>query len=456
LKLQAYELYKEYNISVSTANSQIRRHEKDFISLVESIEGIEESRISFSVTLLTKYFRFIDHIVSLYSLKSQSIKSAISRMQYQFPGINKLSPDYPFTLIKQLSHNFPVHSLKGDTSGESFKSDTEFFKEESKNALETLFDGLQGGEQITADDKLNAIDWMSTMEARGYFASMLKAFSLEFPVLSKEDYQTILELCNYLLTEWIAKNDNNVDILNNLLLASRGILKQTDGTKEFLYTQLIRHGIWQENDIWRKLIDKSIKVRISHIKMTQDKKAQGRSLAGLFSKMKSAVTTGMTKMIIKEDTSESLESKGAISVLSHFCYYLSNPAIDINKIIKMYKDYANAYDISQKRFGDLKIELMRCQKEPSSVLDKVKEHFKRIESKNKKYGKFFILSSVVKYLGDKITLRNLLLLNKKSYKVLKIKVFRQVLMKLDIKISIGNHMKIWEQILEPVFNLIII
>lgn len=448
MKLQAYESYKAYTISLSTANSQIRRHEKDFRSLTESIEGIEESRISFSTSLLAKFFGFADQIASLYLSRSQALKLTLSRMRYESPRVGGRGEKCPFRPVERATHKFAVRG-KGEWR---VVDDGEYFGEESKSALESVFGALRAGEVFTLEDKLNALDWMSTVESRSNFAAMLKIFSADCPVLSKDDYQTVAELCNYVLTEWVAKGDGDVNILNNLLLASRGIVREAANTKEFLYSLLIKHAIWQEKDIWRKLIDKSIEVKVRHIRMSQDKKAQTRTFTGLFSKMRSAVATGVSKLLAADEPTESLECKAAVAVLSHFCLYLSHPLMDAGRVVRLYREYAERYGISQGKFADLKLELMKCQKAPVAEVSRAKEIVQRNEAKLKKYGKFLVLSLAVKYIGDKTLLRNLLLLSKESYGNLKIKVFRQVLIKLNIQMPIQEHMQVWAQILDIVMS----
>eukprot|EP00826_Nyctotherus_ovalis_P001399 TRINITY_DN10215_c0_g1_i15.p1 TRINITY_DN10215_c0_g1~~TRINITY_DN10215_c0_g1_i15.p1 ORF type:complete len:390 (-),score=112.95 TRINITY_DN10215_c0_g1_i15:473-1642(-) len=372
-------------------------------------------------------------------------------MRYELPKVNRGDTEYPFRPVERVVHKFAVK----EEEERRLVGDGEYFREESKSALENVFGALRAGEVFTLEDKLNALDWMSTMESRSNFAFMLKAFSADFPVLSKEDYQTVAELCNYVMAEWIAKSDNDVIILNNLLLASRGILRETENTKEFLYSQLIKHAIWQEKDIWRRLIDKSIEVKIGHIKMSQDKKSQGRTFTGLFSKMRSAVATNISKLLVAEEPTESLECKAAVSVLSHFCCYLSHPLMEAGRVVRLYQEYAEKYGISHGKFADLKLELMKCQKAPESELNRTKSIVQRNEVKFKKYGKFLILSLTIKYLEDKTLLRNLLLLSKESYGTLKIKVFRQVLIKLNIQMPIKEHMQVWAQILDIVISHLI-
>ena len=105
--------------------------------------------------------------------------------------------------------------------------------------------------------------------------------------------------------------------------------------------------------------------------------------------------------------------------------------------------------------AELELELNRCQQLPVITGKKKDIHLKRFIAKCKKYGKKgpYILGMVVKYVDDKLTLRNMLLLNKIIYSKIKICVFRQVLINLSVKMSIPARVQIWAQILDVVIFL---
>jgi hypothetical protein len=410
------------------------------------MDEVEKNRTLLCKTLLFKYFKCMEDIASLYKSKSQSFLNTLTQIEYQTSAI--LTEESLFQTLERAQYIFTAQSADTSTSElvpENFMNDDKYFKVESQTVMKKALNVIVVGAAFGIEDKSNVLSWLNTPESRSHFALLLKDIAAESPVLSKEGYQSVKELCNYLLTEWITQNDERDDTLDNILLASKGIIGQIDNNKEFLYTQIIKHGIWQEMDIWKKLIDNKIAERI--------KQYEGaKKTPGLFGKMKNVVASGISIFLPLDDPSgpESLECKAALNVLIKFCYFLSNPFLNVDKAIKLYKGYGKEFDIPRSKLCELELELMKCQKAPTLKMSRAKAMISRIEKKSMKYEKYYVLSMTIKYINDKSTLRNMLLLNIAGNGKLKFKVFRQVLMNPNIKLTIKERLAIWRQLMNMV------
>lgn len=223
--------------------------------------------------------------------------------------------------------------------------------------------------------------------------------------------------------------------------------------------------------VWQKLIDMAITVKVAQAKEARARQKQrdvaNRShderpvLGGLFSKMKNAVAFGVSKILpghkSAEDDEESdqyLVARSVLNVLTQFAYYLSTPYIKLEKVIALMRKYGQTYKLSPEKLSEVELELKRCQSAPVLPGSKVERQRAKLAAKGKRYGKrgFYILALAVPFLGDKTTLRNLLLTSRGIYNALKGDVFKQVLLRLRIKMSLQTRVQIWSQILDIVNN----
>ena len=445
---ETYEKYHNYLKGLSNANTNIKAQEQTFIILTNLLKESEEKRILLCKGLLSNYFKCMEDIALLCKSKSQLFLNSLIQIKYQVSAVP--TEESPFQVLERDQYIFTVQSADASTSESmpgNFMNDDKYFKIGSQTTMKETLNAILAGTAFGIEDKSNILSWLNTPEFRSHFALLLKDIAAESPVLSKEGYQSIKELCNYLLTEWITWKDEREDTLDNILIASRGIIGQLDNNREFLYIQIIRHGVWQEIDIWKNLIDRKISARIKQYEGT--KKTQG-----LLDKLKNMMTTGISMFLPLDDPSgpESLECKAALNVLMKFCYFLSNPSLNVDKAIKLYKDYGKKFDIPKSKLCDLELELMKCQKAPILKMSKRKAIVTRIEKKSVKYGKYYVLSMAIKYINEKTTLRNILVLSIHAKEKLRLKVFRQILMNPNVKLTIKERLSIWKQLMNMVIS----
>eukprot|EP00826_Nyctotherus_ovalis_P018027 TRINITY_DN15355_c0_g1_i2.p1 TRINITY_DN15355_c0_g1~~TRINITY_DN15355_c0_g1_i2.p1 ORF type:complete len:336 (-),score=57.96 TRINITY_DN15355_c0_g1_i2:31-1038(-) len=278
LAREAYEKYHKYSQAVFNANAHIKKQEETYKTLTGLIEEVEKNRTLLCRSLLLKYFKFTQELASLYTTKVQSFIASLSLIEYQPPTPPESSPFQPIERTQYIFSAGDASSVEAVPS--KFASDEQYFDAEAQGTIRRALESVVAGASFDLEEKSGLLSWLNTPLTRSYFAHFLKEVALDLPVLNREGYQSVKELCNYLLTEWITQGDNQESTLDNILLSSKGIVGQIDNTREFLYSQIIRHGVWQEIDIWKKLIDKKIEVRIEQFEGTKGKRT------GLFGKVR--------------------------------------------------------------------------------------------------------------------------------------------------------------------------
>jgi len=447
-----YQLYAQ---AITEANLLIKEREETFASIMEAIEQLEESRITFSKALLEKQLKITNTIANLYAQSSSGILLIVSKAdtKIDFEKAFCISPEYadPFALLQYIPCKKYKLIEQLTTDSNSINE-----QEESKSIIKEFFINLQNKDTIAVEDVGAVNEELKEAKARYEFALLLEQLATGPLVVDIRCYNLLLELSNVLLTEFKKCKDENYGVLESILTISRRIFTSNIHKKEFLYLEVIKHEIWQDISIWDKCIDYIINTKLELLK---NKEQHGKKkFSKLFTKMKTVLGFKSTKIAPKVMTEEDECGvwKYANNTLNQFGYHLSSSHINIKEALLLYKEYGNKYGIPNDRIAEHELDLRSYQQLPSLYKKKKEMYYKRFISRYKKYVKKkpFLFSIAIKFIGDKITLRNILILNKLIYKKLKLSIFRQVLIRLNIKVSIEQRLNIWSQILNLVKLLI--
>eukprot|EP00826_Nyctotherus_ovalis_P059932 TRINITY_DN8378_c0_g9_i1.p1 TRINITY_DN8378_c0_g9~~TRINITY_DN8378_c0_g9_i1.p1 ORF type:complete len:644 (+),score=106.19 TRINITY_DN8378_c0_g9_i1:111-2042(+) len=459
LRRTAYQAYQYYSHAVSNGNILVKDYENHFFSLIESIEITEQCRNDYYKQAITKYLAQIDKLTAVYTQKTKLIKRMVPKMGLS-AGLKAYFEDSlqsarsPFLPLSCDNYNFMSPTLEMASANFDFPrkdpnevnslQDDEYFTIEFKCSLAVLFNKLKQGLETQAEDIKDVLDHLCTSRNRHTFSLFLDEFSDDEMILGKAQCQILMELCSCLLSKFLG--EENPDTLISLLEASRKIVVKTEEVRQPFYLQLVNHKIWQEIDLWRRLIDFSI-----NTKLQSKPKQQPTGLLSVLTKVKATVS-GVSRLI-PEDRTEL--KKATLDMLQRYCYYLGTPRIELRKVSELYMSYVKEFATPRAILEDLVTRLMRCQKNPLTAIKWKDVHLSKFRDRCKKYETVgcFALSLAVEYLDERIVLRNVLLLSKYLYRMLRRKVFRQVLVKLNLKVSLQQKLHIWMQILDIVIVL---
>ena len=455
LRSITYSAYLNYSQAVANGNILLKDYEIHFLSIIASIEITEKNRNEYYKQTITKYLAHIDKLIAIYTQKAKLIKGEIQKiglnlgLKAYFESLSQ-SVRNPFMPMVCDNYNFMSPTLEMANTNFDFPrkdpnevnslEDKEYFTIEFKCSLKIFFNKFNEG-IIQQEEVKDILNHLSIPKDRFTFSLFLNGFNDNELILNETQYQVLLELCNHLMTKYL--HEENPNTLNLLLEASRKIVVKTEEVKQPFYLQLVNHKIWQDIGIWKRLIDAAIK------DMLANKTRKVKEKKGFLGTFKKAVTTNVSKLIpgskgeIKEVTLE---------VLQQYCYYLSTSKIELRRVSELYKSYLHEFTTPKLILIDLVTKLMKCQKNPMNniklkdvFVNKFKKRCEKYETKG-----CFALSLAVEYINEKGTLRNMLLLSKYLYKMLRGKIFRQVLVKLNYKITLQQRLKIWIQILDIV------
>eukprot|EP00826_Nyctotherus_ovalis_P018732 TRINITY_DN1564_c0_g1_i5.p1 TRINITY_DN1564_c0_g1~~TRINITY_DN1564_c0_g1_i5.p1 ORF type:complete len:646 (+),score=168.33 TRINITY_DN1564_c0_g1_i5:182-2119(+) len=466
VRKETYESYQKYCRSVKEGNAMIKRHENEFFSIVNSIEELEESRSEFYKRLLAKYIKYVDDVITIYAQRTKTIKTFLSKSVSR-PDIKSYLRNFssttkdPFLSLYRVKFNFTSPSYEMVKLGiplpeKHSLTDDLFYKTEYDCILTEAFNNLKAGNPLTSEEKTGIIERLKTPKDRLQFATFLQNFTTNQVNISETEAKSLLELCNHLLGESLARKEISPYVLNEMLASSKKVIVNfADGKKPF-YSYLVQHDIWKEIDIWKLLIDANIKTKIDFAKERKAEKMRSaeseKGLAGIFSKVKHTVTVGVSKLLPEGVMGgDSVQWEAALEVLTQFCFYLPVSALEFSSVVNLYLAYVQEFSIPKVVLRDLVLKLMKCQKRPNELMTK-DAYIARYTIKGQMYQKkkAFALSSVIKFIEDKSTLRNMLVLNRFLYAKLKTKVFRQLLVRLKTQVSLHQRLAIWAQILNIV------
>lgn len=466
VRKETYESYQKYCRSVKEGNAMIKRHENAFFSIVNSIEELEESKSEFYKQLITKYTKYVDDVITMYAQRAKTIKIFLSKSVSR-PDIKSYLRNFssttkdPFLSLYRVKFNFTSPSYEMVKLGVRLPekhslTDDLFYKTEYDCILTKAFNNLKAGNPLTAEEKADIIERLKTPKDRLQFATFLQNFTVNQVSISETEAKSLMELCTHLLDESLARKEISPYVLNEMLGSSRKVIVSSENGKTPFYSYLVRHDIWKEIDIWKLLIDAEIKTKIEFAKERKAEKMKSeeseKGLAGILSRVKNTVTVGVSRILpegIMGGNSAQWES--ALQVLAQFCFYLPVAALEFSGVVNLYLGYVREFSAPKVVLRDLVLKLMKCQKKPSEQMTK-DAYIARYTMKGQMYQKkkAFALSLVIKFIEDKTTLRNMLLLNKFLYAKLKTKVFRHLLVRLKAQVTLQQRLAIWTQLLNIV------
>eukprot|EP00826_Nyctotherus_ovalis_P042724 TRINITY_DN4439_c0_g2_i2.p1 TRINITY_DN4439_c0_g2~~TRINITY_DN4439_c0_g2_i2.p1 ORF type:complete len:422 (-),score=71.13 TRINITY_DN4439_c0_g2_i2:857-2122(-) len=414
---------------------------------------MERDCVEFNKSLLIKHFKLVDQVARCCIDKTQCVEAEVLKVSSKVSLKKWLLNDTLFQPIlripcsnTEISRSFTL--LHSESTSKLFKKNS---SEEIE--LDEVFNIIKNNKSFTAKQRTGIANLFNSPDACIKFSAQLDKFTAAPTLLPGKAYQSLTEACPLLLASCTKRKDANPQTLNTVLQASRKVVNEQ---KEFLYTQIAYHYIWQDVEVWRKIIDFAIEREAGGAKEAGKKAEQGNNKLGdFFNRMKDAVSIGVNKILQATHLNggDAASTKSAIHVLNNFCYYLSSPSINIGKVLKLYEEYGRRYNISKERLDEFKLDLCQCQRLSAKL------YIRQDEGNIKKAGRYgnrriHILARTTKYIADKKTLRNLLLLSRSVNKMMRVKVFRQVLINVNLNVTIKQRLSIWFQILDLVILVV--
>eukprot|EP00826_Nyctotherus_ovalis_P015176 TRINITY_DN1428_c0_g2_i1.p1 TRINITY_DN1428_c0_g2~~TRINITY_DN1428_c0_g2_i1.p1 ORF type:complete len:463 (+),score=71.75 TRINITY_DN1428_c0_g2_i1:698-2086(+) len=459
----------------------MHKQEKEYGVLVQSIEGIEKARIELGKLLIVKHYKCVSQLAKLLIEKSQPLESSIHKTNSKvtLQPLFKLSenPFLPLScvvytakscsnsqnrktgdLLEDFDFDYTGSSDVVESTVDTNANASALLSDDSQLNIVEAFTKIKNNKGLAVEERTSIMSLLNSSEPRSEFIELLTKFTKHPIQLKEEAYYSLSSCCYRLLTAYMNSKELDAYALNVLLAASRQVSLSTEGEREFLYAQIVQHDIWQSMSTWRAVIQFAIENRIAYNKEVGGKKSEKsrdkNKFRDIFNKMKGAVAGGVAKIWQTKDTEEAISGdsavwRGALYILNLFCYYLSTPYINLKQILKLYQELGKQYNMPKDKLSELKQELAKCQNE---LKDKPASKCVRKLKQRKKYidPALHILAMAIKFIENKAVLRNMLILNKHASRVLRLKVYRQILVRLDVKLSLKERLQIWGRVLDIV------
>ena len=261
-------------------------------------------------------------------------------------------------------------------------------------------------------------------------------------------FDSLSIMFHYFLNSLMATKDNhNIIFLNTLIVSKIIFLKDTESKDTSLFEKLKDHTIWKEYDRWAKTVNELIKIKLDEYKLNFEQKLaikvnnsdKESKKAGIISNIVSFFSNKNSELNDYENGKKNI----IFDTLMIFSYYLSIINFPESIAFRIINMFATKYVLSSNKISELFIEFA-SQKNESCYNERIQLK----TSQKKVFNRFSILKNVIKYISNKIVLRNFLILSKETNKIVMKKVFTQVLIYLKIKLNLSQRAKIWETILE--------
>jgi len=485
LKLEVDANLTNYKKSVEKTNSLIQDKYDEYYTVLEAMLQLEESREEFVKNVLKKHLDYSEHISKIFLDKTNSIRSVVEYVnstndmhifvsELKNTGLNPLFIPIETIIYQPLS----PYLFDKDPAEKHLNIEPDYFgnaqggeSHDIRIILEQSIIDLTDGKVLSLEEKATAIEQLHKPSGKEVFAEVLS--NITHPTtLPPESFKIFGELVNYLLTAYVLEKDSNEYILSIVLNASKNIQSSINGRNQYLFSELSKHGVWQEMERWRSLMRNAIEEKVQeakHIVLQRRKDFQETPKGGngLFGSLKGAISGLGKKMGLSksgnEDENLAPDMRKAIlsavsQVLGQFVFYFSNLRVRFEKAQEILRYFGLYYGLDPMKIYEMELTLKANQ--PFNVNYKEEMNIgqqkdiiaqQKYNKKLKKFGEnsyFFILSKFIPYISDLKSLQNILLLSKSANRYLKNYVFRHLLLEISPEISISIRLQIWFQIID--------
>eukprot|EP01022_Parablepharisma_sp_SALTPOND_P008125 TRINITY_DN135244_c1_g1_i1.p1 TRINITY_DN135244_c1_g1~~TRINITY_DN135244_c1_g1_i1.p1 ORF type:complete len:959 (-),score=137.76 TRINITY_DN135244_c1_g1_i1:45-2921(-) len=461
---------EEYKKSVANVNKMLDKKMKDYEYLAETMLQLDESRVGLIKSLFEKQVKYMEQIAKKFLNKAVSMQNMIECINAKsdielFTSENENSALNPLFIpleCEQYEYKDPsVRIIEGvpvkDKETEESKA-MELLRLDFEQAMITLTDG----KPLSVEQKTTLIEHLHKIEGREVFAELLSNITQPLSIVSVESLKSMGEIVNYLLNTYFMDRVYDDEILLIVINASRNIYCKVENKKQFLYSLISHNPIWQSMDRWRELINISIQQKIEELQEVADRQLTLKSAQlggspegnrGIMRKFKKALgemfsgPNSKSPVLPKKDWGDrKIIISAATYTLNQYATLLTNFHVKPENARHVLRYYGKMYGVDPAKICEAELDLMVLQPVEESHIHKINAN--KQGHKYKGGAKSMIIALAVPYIKDKSTLRNILLLSKSTYNTTKVKVFKQVLEKLEIAMPMRVRGQIWAQALD--------
>jgi len=451
LKLKMEEAKVQYQKEIEKHNSLIKNLSIKHLEELKKIEQNEMKRAGLIVSNICRFMSINEKIIAKYKTYYEKASEDLEKVD-------------PKRDIKEYTANISI-TLKGNTFskivyedfGEIYQhinklnvnkfEDKKYFETSSaasisrqdkveEEKIKKVCNELLEGKNMCKDVKAQVMNSFATAYGRHWFIEVLSEVEDKLEIKDHAAFETLGQLISNLLNFIISEDDMRLELVWIALKVSFLIyIKETSPQgltkKTFLKTLIVKHGIWklraQCTKLWINIIQKEL-VYIAEkkgIELTPNNKKK------------------QTTETLREENMRTLQISATLNSIGRKMIIMG-VARQIGKELLL--RFSGYYEIPTKKICDLLLEYEGLQS-VSRNKNLNKEEIKKVIERNvkhslDKYEGLFVIGKSLPYANEFKTLRNVLLLNKLAYKVLKRRVYKKALTFPNL--SIKTRSSIWQ------------
>ena len=455
LKLITEGDFGDYKNDVERANKLIRVKCTECHNLIESMLQLEEGRIEFEKEVIQKNLKSAENIAQTYIDKINSINTVLDCVNSS-SDIKLFLNSFSNTRANSLFSAIDCYKvrLELENMDPSLGTSNERGVGDMKKIIIEGIRTLLNGDTLSLEQKAMVIEQLHKPSGKEMLANVL--FTIKQPKqVDSEVFKVFTELLTCLLTAFMLDKDSNNNVLMAVLSSSRMIYTKIEGKIRYLFIDLIRHGIWQEIDRWKSLIKNCIerKVKETRIVVLQQKiDMETKDKRGLLKKLKNTYLFNVKRIPESDEEMYKIVSSSAEQVLDLFVFHFANLRINFFQAHRLLKHFGSTYGLSNLKMHKLGLSLKAAQPLLTEDIDYPKEFAaqRKVERKLRKFDGshlLFCIGQCIPFVSCGKDLLSLLLISKQSYHVMKIPIFKHLLLELNVDISTTQRVQIWEQVI---------
>eukprot|EP00826_Nyctotherus_ovalis_P036575 TRINITY_DN3257_c0_g6_i2.p1 TRINITY_DN3257_c0_g6~~TRINITY_DN3257_c0_g6_i2.p1 ORF type:complete len:723 (-),score=163.69 TRINITY_DN3257_c0_g6_i2:91-2238(-) len=459
----ASDVYKRQAL-IYEINQQLLIKSDRFYQKLERLIQFQEERIARTKSAFTTSFNKLADLNAFRLSSITTIRTAFGKisssddLQLFLNTMEpcKEQPQFDFIeLEEQGESTFPVIESKRIITFDNWSHSIENAEYcTMRDKLNKTLAYIIGGKPLSMEEKVEAIQEINTSIGKQVFADLLLHIDkpMPFPLESFREFgELVVHFLNVLAFH---RDKNNSLMLATVLNLCENVHTKVDGRQQYLFTEVHRNGVWKEVDTWKELIQITLYEKVKVAKVMEIRRivtSKKGTLKKFVNKFKAFVGNSHNDTTEIKKAMEGKERETIIWILKKFASYFINLKVDLDTAKKILTHFGKLYKVQHSVLK----EMINAIDGSWIFVGNLSYHkecaaWRRTESKVKKCGdsvKCFGLKLSLAYVSDLVTLRNLLAVSKKVHDALKVFVYRQLLLKLNVCISLSQRVQIWEAIL---------
>lgn len=438
----------KYKKAIIKANERIIARKKEYELLAEMMLQYDETRSEVFKDLLGRYqsslvdlsnvfFHLATAVQGVVKAESMSNDSDVFILTH---GNRNTNP-----LFSRLHYEkYPYKGAVLDFLEDDIVAEKEEEKKSEKKSEESLQESLDRvilslvnpEISISVEARVKLMKNMGDKELTSLLTERLSHVNDDLAVVSADAFNNIADVINSALDFCRKGKEKQKEMLIIILIASRNLYLDENGSMKHLYSLIASNLIWQSESTWRNIIKTEIKRRMEASQPYAD-------LARRWSK------SGKIKIPLVENPAETSEeaklrivqAKTADSMLAKYADILPVFRVSSEVIKKTICYFGRAYNISINKVREAEFAALVTQPLMQPLIPK-----KNLMKKYKGNMTAVIIVWAIPYIRSRVTLRNVLLLKKDIYNYAKKKIFNRIL--LENNLDLKTRGQIWNQILD--------